>query len=363
MDEQTETTEEFSLQDFVDEAYDAYEQTQTELKEIDVLVKQSEAEVDRLAQRNARVGNYVSQLQTNFDTIPREDIKEGYEALINAQQRLFTMRGQLEKLQSDHRNLGRLAKFQRGVLDIVGGINELPEVRQAGPDQSNVIRVIQSEEAARQSLVRRMHDGPASSLSNFILQAEICQRYFGSDPERARIELIALKGSAASTFSAVKDFIFDLRPMMLDDLGVVPTLRRYAESYEEKHKIPVSIAVTGVVRRLEGHIEVTIFRAVQELLNNALVHGQASKIQVFLDLDSDRVLAAVEDDGSGFDVATIMGEEPTRSTIGLPTLRERIEMLGGQMKIESALGKGTRIEFVIPVETEVLEAQTDILVR
>ena len=239
MDEQTETTEEFSLQDFVDEAYDAYEQIQTELKEIDVLVKQSEAEVDRLAQRNARVGNYVSQLQTNFDTIPREDIKEGYEALINAQQRLFTMRGQLEKLQSDYRNLGRLAKFQRGVLDIVGGISELPDVRQVGPDQSNVIRVIQSEESARQSLVRRMHDGPASSLSNFILQAEICQRYFGTDPERARIELIALKSSAASTFSAVKDFIFDLRPMMLDDLGVVPTLRRYAESYEEKHKIPV----------------------------------------------------------------------------------------------------------------------------
>jgi two-component system sensor histidine kinase DegS len=363
MDEQTETTEEFSLQGFVDEAYDAYEQTQTELKEIDVLVKQSEAEVDRLAQRNARVGNYVSQLQTNFDTIPREDIKEGYEALINAQQRLFTMRGQLEKLQSDHRNLGRLAKFQRGVLDIVGGISELPDVRQVGPDQSNVIRVIQSEESARQSLVRRMHDGPASSLSNFILQAEICQRYFGTDPERARIELIALKSSAASTFSAVKDFIFDLRPMMLDDLGVVPTLRRYAESYEEKHKIPVSIAVTGVVRRLEGHIEVTIFRAVQELMNNAFVHGQASKIQVFLDLDSDRVLAAVDDDGSGFDVDTTMGEESNRSTIGLPTLRERIEMLGGQMKIESGLDKGTRVEFVIPVESDVIEAQTDILVR
>jgi two-component system sensor histidine kinase DegS len=363
MDEQTETTEEFSLQDFVDEAYDAYEQIQTELKEIDVLVKQSEAEVDRLAQRNARVGNYVSQLQTNFDTIPREDIKEGYEALINAQQRLFTMRGQLEKLQSDYRNLGRLAKFQRGVLDIVGGISELPDVRQVGPDQSNVIRVIQSEESARQSLVRRMHDGPASSLSNFILQAEICQRYFGTDPERARIELIALKSSAASTFSAVKDFIFDLRPMMLDDLGVVPTLRRYAESYEEKHKIPVSIAVTGVVRRLEGHIEVTIFRAVQELMNNAFVHGQASKIQVFLDLDSDRVLAAVDDDGSGFDVDTTMGEEPNRSTIGLPTLRERIEMLGGQMKIDSGLDKGTRVEFVIPVESEVIESQTDILVR
>lgn len=346
--------EDFNFQQFIEDAYKDYEQTQKELKEIDVLIKQSSAEVERLAQRNAQVNNYVRQLQNNFDTIPREDIKEGYEAVVNAQQRLFTMRGQLEKLQSDQRNLERLADLQRRLLNVTDSIGVLPTVRPGRRgDQSNVIRVIQSEESARQSLVRKMHDGPASSLSNFILQAEICQRFFDNNPDRARAELNALKSAAASTFGTIKNFIFDLRPMMLDDLGVVPTLRRYVESLQEKQELSISITVTGIERRLEEHIEVTIFRAVQELLNNAINHGRATQIQVLLDLDQDRILAVVEDNGSGFNVDDVLTVS-SKNAIGLSTLRERVEMLSGEMNIQSSLGQGTRAEFFIPVEAEML---------
>lgn len=341
-----------SFQAFVEEAQNDFAQTQRDLKEIDILTKQSAAEVERLAQRNAQTQNYVRQLQSNFDTLPREDIKEAYEALNNAQQRLYTMRGQLEKLQSDQRNLEKLAKFQRRLLDLAGGVSSLPtsQKRRGESDQSTVIRVIQTEEAARQSLVRKMHDGPASSLSNFILQAEICHRFFDVDVDRARTELNALKSAAASTFGDVKDFIFDLRPMMLDDLGVVPTLRRYVESFQEKSGIPVPITVTGVERRLESHIEVTIFRSVQELLNNALTHAQATQLQVSLDLAQEKVLAVVEDNGRGFNVSEVL--EGNSQTIGLATLRERIEMLDGELTIQSRMGQGTRAEFFIPIESE-----------
>ncbi|MBE2200809.1 MAG: sensor histidine kinase [Anaerolinea sp.] len=344
--------EQFSFQTFLEEAQNDFEQTQRDLKEIDILIKQSAAEVERLAQRNAQTQNYVRQLQSNFETLPREDIKEAYEALNNTQQRLYTMRGQLEKLQSDQRNLDKLAQFQRRLLNLADGMIALPttQKRRNESDQSTVIRVIQTEESARQSLVRRMHDGPASSLSNFILQAEICQRFFDVDADRARAELSALKSAAASTFSDVKDFIFDLRPMMLDDLGVVPTLRRYVESVQEKSGIPVPITVTGVERRVESHIEVTIFRSVQELLNNALTHAQASQIQVSLDLAQDRVLAVVEDNGRGFNVNDVLVNNT--QTIGLATLRERIEMLGGELTIQSRMGQGTRSEFFIPIEPE-----------
>ena len=229
---------------------------------------------------------------------------------------------------------------------------ELPDVPNRGRDQLNVIRVIQTEEAARQVLVRRMHDGPASSLSNFILQAEICERYFEVDSERAREELHELKRSATTTFRAVKDFIFDLRPMMLDDLGVVPTLRRYLESVEEKYGISVSLTVAGVVHRLAGHVEVTLFRAVQELLNNARVHGSATEIDVQINMDGEQITIVVEDNGGGFNVDDALGEEGTRGTIGLPSLRDRIAMLDGELAIESTLGRGTRAEFIIPVETE-----------
>ena len=354
MAEQATLSEDLSFQSFLEETHRDYEQTQRDLKEIDILIKQSAAEVERLAQRNAQVTSYVRQLQRNFETLPREDIREAYEALSDVQQRLFTMRGQLEKLQSDQRNLERLAEFQQRLTYLTEGMGPLPsKARRKSGDQPNVIRVIQTEEAVRQSLVRRMHDGAASSLSNFILQAEICQRFFDINPDRARTELNALKSAAAATFSDVKDFIFDLRPMMLDDLGVVPTLRRYVESFQEKNGIPVPITVTGVERRLESHIEVTIFRSVQELLNNALTHGQATQVHASLDLAQDQVLAVVEDNGSGFNTDEAFNDD-TR-TIGLSTLRERIEMLGGALNIQSSLGQGTRVDFSIPIEAEFAE--------
>jgi len=351
MAQQATLSEDLSFQSFLEETHRDYEQTQRDLKEIDILIKQSAAEVERLAQRNAQVTSYVRQLQRNFETLPREDIREAYEALSDVQQRLFTMRGQLEKLQSDQRNLERLAEFQQRLTDLTEGMGPLPsKARRKSGDQPNVIRVIQTEEAVRQGLVRRMHDGAASSLSNFILQAEICQRFFDINPDRARSELNALKSAAAATFSDVKDFIFDLRPMMLDDLGVVPTLRRYVESFQEKNGVPVPITITGVERRLESHIEVTIFRSVQELLNNALTHGQATQVQVSLDLAQDQVLAVVEDNGGGFNADEAFHSD-TR-TIGLSTLRERIEMLGGEINIQSSLGQGTRVEFSVPIEAE-----------
>lgn len=347
--------QDFSFQEFLEEIEKDFEQTQRDLKEIDILINQSAAEVERLAQRHAHVTNHIRQFQVNFDIVPREDIKEGYEALVDAQQRLFTMRGQLEKLQSDQRNLERLADLQRRLIEFSGGSVTMPNEGDgrrtiAVGENSNIIRLIQTEEAVRQSLVRRMHDGAASSLSNFILQAEICQRFFDVNPDRARQELNALKSSAASTFSDVKDFIFDLRPMMLDDLGVVPTLRRYVDSVQEKNGIPVPITVTGVERRLESHIEVTIFRSVQELLNNSIMHSQASQIQVTLDLAQEEITAVVEDNGRGFNPDEAVNG--SSRTIGLATLRERIQMLGGDLNIQSSVGQGSRIEFNIPIEAD-----------
>lgn len=346
--------ETMTLADFLEEVNERNEQAKRELKEIDVLIKQSEAEVERLAQRNAQITTYVSQIR--LDTAPREDIKEGYENMLNTQQRLFTMRGQLEKLQSDRRNLERLIEVQSELLEQMAGVGPVTatqSAKTAAASQSTVVRVIQTEESARQSLVRKMHDGPASSLSNFILQAEICERLFDSDPDQARTELHTLKSAAASTFGKVKDFIFDLRPMMLDDLGVIPTLRSYVNSFEDKSGIPVSFGVTGIERRIPDHIEVTIFRAVQELLNNARSHGRATKISVQIDMGSEQVTVSVEDNGSGFNPNEYLQEDSSsRSTIGLPTLKERIDMLGGDLNLESGVGDGTRAEFVIPIPEE-----------
>lgn len=350
--------EENAYQQLFDEIEDEYIQTQRDLKEIDVLIKQSAAEVERLAQRNAQATAQTRQLQTNYDTQPRDYIRDIYEGQIDVQQRLFTMRGQLEKLQSSQRYLERLFEFQRRFLELTGGGTQSAEnAEDNGPigisasEQSTIIRIIQTEEAAKQSLVREMHDGPASSLSNFILQAEICQRLFDVDVDTARAELNALKAVAAGTFNDIKNFIFDLRPMMLDDLGVVPTLRRYTEAFQENNDAKTSFAITGVERRLESHIEVTVFRGVQELMNNALSHGQATQIQVLLDVGGEKITAVVEDNGNGFNADDVWSKKSSSDGIGLSSLRERVNLLGGTIEIQSAPGQGTKAEFFIPVES------------
>src|SRR5690606_9320669 len=124
-------------------------------------------------------------------------------------------------------------------------------------------------------------------LTNFILLAEICQRLFDRNPERAAEELANLKNAASVTFQKVRDFIFDLRPMMLDDLGVVPTVRRWVDSIREKSDLNIQLEIVGEERRLEEqHKEVLIFRAVQELVTYARDYAGATQIRIRLTINS-----------------------------------------------------------------------------
>ncbi|MEE9618125.1 MAG: ATP-binding protein [Anaerolineae bacterium] len=340
-----------SFEQFLEECNKEYEQTQRELKEIDLLIQQTTAEIERLAQRNTHATNRLRQVEAALDTVPREDIQEAYTTVLDTQQRLFTMRGQLEKLQSNQRNMARYLDLLRGILETAGhaGPGYEPRVSEEGESvQPLVVRIIEAQEQERQVLSRQIHDGPAQSLTNLILQAEICERLFDIDPERARAELANLKSAVAATFQKVKGFILNLRPMMLDDLGLIPTLRRYVDSFANNSGVLTRLLVIGKERRLVSHKEVTIFRLVQELLNNAYEYGHASNIQINLDVGDELVRVSVEDDGSGFELTEALAS-PDADRLGLATMRERVEMLGGQMHFDSGLGRGTKISFELPV--------------
>jgi len=110
------------------------------------------------------------------------------------------------------------------------------------------------------------------------------------------------------------------------------------------------VTISGKDFRLPPHAEVTVFRVTQQLLKNVRTHAQATHVQVTLNIDDDKATVVIEDDGGGFDVAEALTSARQRRTIGLGTIRERVEMLGGEVSIDSALGKGTRVEFWVPVE-------------
>lgn len=256
------------------------------------------------------------------------------------------MRGQLEKLQSDQAHLKRFVDYLGRALQVLEGGVTLDEAKPEASPGVRAEQIIEAQEDERRKLSRQLHDGPAQALSNFILQAEIAMRLFDSDQDKAREEIKNLKAAASSSFGHVRDFIFDLRPMMLDDLGLIPTVRRYFDTYKERTGLDASLVVTGQERRIEPHLEVLVFRAVQELLGNAREHAQATQVKATLDLDNNQVRVSIEDNGRGFDLE---GEEyQSTKGRGLKTLTERIGLVGGTIHIDSGLARGTRVAFTVP---------------
>jgi len=322
--------------------------SQRELREIGLMLEQSQLEVKKLSERNATITMHLQQVESQIEELPVNEVKIAYEAALDAQQRLVGMRGQLEKLQSDQshldRYLGMLKRVKKSLDGEAGQGNRVGKAM-GGSKFANAEMLIQAQETERQRLSRQMHDGPAQALSNFILQTEIAMRLFEVDQEKARTELTNLKGSASSTFQQVRDFIFDLRPMMLDDLGLAPTIKRYCNAFREKNSIEVLVSVTGNERRMESYLEVMIFRSMQELLHNTITHSQATQLKVQLDMGLQDIRLVVEDNGRGFDYEKVIMET---KGLGIKVIRDRTEMLGGEFNIDSAIGQGSRISLSLP---------------
>lgn len=329
-------------------------QLESEAREIDILVKQTAGEIDKLQQRQSEVAARLRQLDANLESYSREDIKSTYLGAQDAQLRLFMMRSQLEQLQNKQRVMQRY----RSQLDHISAMAwQLAEASSSvllsgdgarGVDQPSIIQIIEAQELERQHLSRQMHDGPAQSLTNLILQAEIVERLFDADPVRARTELGNLKTAANSTFQRIRDFIFDLRPMMLDDLGLIPTLKRYVQTFETKNRIATHLTTQGELA-LPAHVEVLVFRSIQELMNNAARHAHASHIQITLDLQNDPVAVTVEDDGGGFDVEAVLSAARLRGGSGLANLEKRIQLLRGRIQFQSSTGRGTKVRIELPL--------------
>lgn len=340
-----------SWDQFTEACRQGHEQIQQELKEIDMLIQQTSSEVERFMQTNSRAVARTRQIDAQIDTVPRDDIQKTYNRLIENQQRLFTMRGQLEKLQSDQKNLTLMGELYQKILQysapVVADSGKQPSTNKSTTSQAMVISIIEAQEQERLRLSRQMHDGPAQSLTNLVLQAEICERLFDRDAERARTELAELKRNVMQTFKTVKAFIFDLRPMMLDDLGLVPTIKRYVDGLTDEGFSGLTLKVTGKDRRLAVHKEVTIFRVIQSLIHIGREQSHAASVVVHLNIEDDQIDVTTEDNGNGFELDDSLTSQDAVQ-LNLPTMRERIEMLGGHIHFFSAPGQGLRVNFSMP---------------
>ncbi len=351
------------VQQKLEEALTTYreeqERSKREVQEVEVLVRQSTLEVEKLSQRELSVSNRVRDLEVNIDKYSKDEVKNFYTTAQEVQMRLQIMRGQLEQIQGRR---DALKARQHQLSAIVALLDEITEGLKgsAGKVQAStnnglntetmVANIIQSQESERLRISLQMHDGPAQSMSNLVLRAEICQRLIDHDLDQARSELNSLKAAINTTLQDTRKLIFDLRPMTLDDLGLVPTLRRYATQFGEKSGVEVNLMIQNMEQRLPSHYEVTLFRFIQEALNNVVKHAEANQVRVLLDGSGHTLQIMIEDNGTGFHVSETLAHASTRRNMGLANMRQQIEvLLRGEFGIESAIGRGTRVAATIPL--------------
>ena len=324
--------------------------TQGLLRDISLTLEQSQGELSRLTQKKAAVTAQLQRFQSNLDGVSKQDIRDTFTEAMDAQQRLLVMRGQLEKLQEQQANLGNFVNHLEKVQEFLETHSVMDKRGSAQPGGNvSLEMLITAQEAERQRLSRQMHDGPAQSLSNFIVQAEITTKLFELDPSKAKEEIEKLKSSAMNTFQKVRTFVTELRPMMLDDLGLIPTIKRHVANLKEQTSVDISLVINGGEKKLEPYIEVYLFRSVQELIGNSIKHNQELsgklKIDVSLTLENNQSTLIIQDNGKGFNPE----ELADTGGLGLKLIKDRAEMLGGSLTVNSDANSGTQVTLIIPV--------------
>jgi two-component system sensor histidine kinase DegS len=360
-----------------------------ELSEIELLTTQARSESGRHEQKRAHLAEKLAGL----GVAPTPEIAEQNAQLITLTKRAAMMDAQIDVLQGKQKVLARYRDALvnlRGEVATLAGIeapraapgDALPGTSEgAGPGATSAAmhRLLQSaQEDLRRDIARAMHDGPAQSLTNIVLQTQIVERLIDRDPVAARAEVRELVGMVQRTLEATKTFIFDVRPMVLDDLGLVPTLRRVARDRSRRAQVPVEFDSLGADRRLPVELESAVFRIVDESVA-ALTLTRPERVTVTLEwgtaeltttvrghlaAQDEELAPPIADDVPAALVTMIETRRADRAaalaTGGVPAdvrreITDRATALGGRVGVAA---DGQTIEVVIPTPPPADEAPT-----
>lgn len=209
--------------------------------------------------------------------------------------------------------------------------------------------ILRIQEAERGRISRELHDGVGQSLTALKMQLELLERDAAGDPALAA-RLAALEEVADRALQDVRQISRLLRPQMLDELGLVPTLRWLARTTQEGTGLAVDLSVEDMEERVGPELETAVYRLAQEALANAARHARASRAQVRVRRERGRLLVSVRDDGRGFDPARALAGGDDAAGGGLRGMRDRVHLFAGRFEVRSAPGEGTAIEIELPLD-------------
>jgi two-component system sensor histidine kinase DegS len=250
---------------------------------------------------------------------------------------------ELAKLEIALRNLEATWLFlERGDSSLVGETDGLPSDVQ--------MRIVEAQESERSRIAQEVHDGPAQVLSNAIFQVEYIERVIDTDQRAARTELRFLRDLLRRELGSVRTFISQLRPPVLDELGLDGAISDAIGRLTALTGLAISADLTAPPERLTGTQQTVVLRILQEALQNVRKHGAASAVTVATAIDDDAWVLTVRDDGRGFDVGAVAARG--RRNFGLQFMRERAELIGARFEVHSRPDGGTLVRLGIPVGAE-----------
>ena len=372
-----------TIEDNKTQIFDIYQNTRSEvddardrLAELRNRVAETIERVDGLTQEEQRAKQRLAEVSRNFADHTEDEIRKTYEAVSIIQINLAierekeqSMRVERDKLEIRLRYLHNVvARAEHMALSIGSVLSYLStqvsgvlwKIEAVQKDKFVGARIIKATEEERYRISREIHDGPAQDLANVLFTTTIAERLMDQDMAEAKNTLVEMREEIRKCLTSVRQIIFDMRPMALDDLGLPQAVEQLIRLFGERGKLRGTFSLEGAHYALPKHVEIAIFRIVQEALNNVVHHAKTDKVRVRMHYTDQALTVLIADDGVGFDVNRL--PEQTENTdetadaldmetqrrlrgrhFGVIGMEERAKIIGAAIQILSEPGKGTKV--------------------
>lgn len=210
------------------------------------------------------------------------------------------------------------------------------------------VKILETRELERQRIARDLHDSTLQNLTNLIHKTELCLKLIDIDFIRAKLEIATMTETIRSVISNMREIIYNLRPMMLQDIGLIPSIESFIKSYMQNHGIQVQLIYQNELKKVLPVISLSIYRIIQEACNNIAKYSKATNCKIILNYKDSFIELIIEDNGIGMEEKLKHIADSDNKGFGLSIMRERALLLSGEFMIKSEKGKGTLIIVTIP---------------
>ena len=370
-----------TIEDNKTQIFDIYENTRREvegarrrLMELKEHVAATIERVDALTAEEQQAKRRLAEVSEKFTEYTEDEIRKTYEAVSIIQINLAierekeqSMRVERDKLEIRLRYLGNVvARAEQMALSIGSVLSYLStqvsgviwQIEAVQKDKFVGARIIKATEEERYRISREIHDGPAQDLANSLFTTTIVERLMDQDMAEAKKTLEELRGEIRKCLTSVRQIIFDMRPMALDDLGLPQAVEQLIALFGERGKLHGTFSLEGDYYALPKHVEIAVFRIVQEALNNVVQHARTDKVRVRMHYTPQALTLLIADEGVGFAPDQIDEPEDEAESdsldmeaqrrrrgrhFGMIGMEERAKLIGAEIQILSEPGKGTKV--------------------